>query len=92
MIQPPHEALSPVLIRNAEPSDLAALQRLAERDSSEVPRGELLIAEVDGDLHAAIPVDRGKAVADPFRPTAEVVRLLELRRAQLRALGGQAPR
>jgi hypothetical protein len=91
-MQPPHEALSPVLIRNADATDFAALHRLAERDSAHIPDGELLVAEVNGDIHAALSLARGRAIADPFRRTAEVVRLLELRRDQLRVLGGRQRR
>ena len=32
---------------------------------------------------AALPLGSGRAIADPFEPTAEIVALLELRRAQV---------
>ena len=32
---------------------------------------------------AALPLGSGRAIADPFEPTAEIVALLELRRAQI---------
>jgi hypothetical protein len=74
-------ALTPpnVLIRAARGSDGTALHRLAALDSSHVPEGELLVAESDGALVAAIEVETGSAIADPFRPTSDVVALLELR-------------
>jgi hypothetical protein len=66
-----------VLIRAARGSDGPALARLAELDSSVVPTGELLVAETDGELIAAL--GDGGSIADPFRRTAGVVELLRLR-------------
>ena len=74
-----------VLIRAARGSDGAALRRLAALDSARVPAGELLVAEADGALVAAHAPATGATIADPFRRTAEVVELLQLRGALLRA-------
>jgi hypothetical protein len=74
-----------VTIRRAFPDDEAAVARLATLDGASAPGGELLVADVAGELWAALPVDGGRAVADPFRPTAELVALLQTRAAQLRA-------
>ena len=56
--------------------------------SSRAARGRrlrvVLLAEIDGEVHAALPLDRGPAIADPFRPTVELVGMLKLRAAQLR--------
>ena len=68
-----------VLIRAARGSDGAALRNLAALDSSDVLAGRLLLAETDGDLVAAIDQESGVHIADPFRPTADVVALLKLR-------------
>jgi hypothetical protein len=68
-----------VVIRPASGSDDAALDRLAQLDSSHVPAGNLLVAEADGRLVAALAADTGDAIADPFRPTADVLDLLQLR-------------
>jgi hypothetical protein len=92
MIQPPHEALTTVIIRRMQPSDGQALGRLAARDSTGVPSGALLVAEVNGELRAAVPLDAGRPVADPFHRTAEIVRLLELRRAQIARVERQGRR
>jgi hypothetical protein len=73
-----------VLIRAARGSDGRALNRLAALDSARVPAGELLVAETDGALVAAHAPDTGATIADPFRHTADVVELLELRGALLR--------
>lgn len=71
-------------VRPHRSDDALALRRLAALDSAEVPSGALLVAEVRGELWAAVAVASGVAVADPFRPTAELVRLLRLRAEQLR--------
>src|SRR5215217_6875017 len=68
-----------VLIRAARGSDGPALERLAELDSARVPEGELLVAESGGRLVAALAPASGRRIADPFRRTADVVALLELR-------------
>ncbi|MDQ3609800.1 MAG: hypothetical protein M3459_13010 [Actinomycetota bacterium] len=73
-----------VTVRLAEAADHAVLERLAGRDSARAPTGEVLLAAVDGEVRAAISIDGATVVADPFRPTAELVELLYLRRAQLR--------
>jgi hypothetical protein len=73
-----------VTVRFATPHDGRALEHLAALDSGSAPVGAALVAEVDGELLAALPLGDGRAVADPCRPTAELVRLLELRAAQLR--------
>jgi hypothetical protein len=73
-----------VVIRAARGSDGPALRRLAELDSREVPTGEVLIAETDDELVAALSVETGERVADPFRRTADVVDLLAYRARGLR--------
>jgi hypothetical protein len=76
-------------IRYASDGDARDLARLAALDSSKVPAGALLVAEVDGELWAAVAIVRGPAIADPFRPSAPVVELL---RARARQLVGDLPR
>jgi hypothetical protein len=70
-----------IAIRPAGPSDAERLRWLAQRDSAGVPAGRLLVAEVGGAIQAAVAVDSGEAIADPFRPTAELVALLRMRAA-----------
>ena len=72
-----------VVIRAARGSDGPALRRLAELDSRPVPAGELLIAETDDEVVAALSLDTGERVADPFRRTADVVDLLAYRARRL---------
>jgi len=76
-----------VVIRAARGSDGPALERLAELDSQRPLAGDLLIGERGGELVAAFSPVTGRAIADPFRRTADVVALLELH-----ARGGEAPR
>jgi hypothetical protein len=71
-------------IRFARPADVEAIDRLAQLDSSRAPRGPVLVAEVGAELWAAISLDDHHAVADPFRPTGELVALLAERARQLR--------
>jgi hypothetical protein len=76
--------LEAVTLRFATPDDASALRRLAQLDTGSVPTGPTLIAEVDGVLTAAVPINGGEPVADPFLPTAGLVRLLKHRAAQMR--------
>ena len=76
-----------VTVRFATPGDAPALDRLAALDSGSVPAGTALVAEVDGEVLAALSLGDGTALADPFRPTPELLRLLDLRAAQLRGTG-----
>ncbi|MEA2321133.1 MAG: hypothetical protein QOD81_983 [Solirubrobacteraceae bacterium] len=77
-------------IRVADPDDAVALQRLAALDSRPLPPGRLLVAEVDGELWAAVSLQDARDIADPFRPSGELVLLLHERARQLAAAG--APR
>jgi hypothetical protein len=87
-------------IRRADSSDTSALFRLAALDSASPPSGEMLLAVVGDELWAAVEVDSGAAIADPFRPSGELVDLLRLQvsldrppvRPGRRALGRLLPR
>jgi hypothetical protein len=65
-------------IRRADSSDTGALARLAALDSAFPPTGDALLAEVGGEVWAAVEIDSGAAIADPFRPSGELVDLLRL--------------
>ena len=82
----------PVVIRRARDSDMPLLGDLAELDSAAALDGPVLVAVVDGDVWAAIGLDDGRVVADPFLPSRAAVELLRLRVEQLRATGGGSPR
>jgi len=86
-----HRASEQVTIRRAYPDDAAAIARLAALDSRRIPAGDMLVAEVAGELRAAVTTDGAAAVADPFHATAGLVRLLRIRAAQLEAAAAPAP-
>ena len=75
---------SEVTVRLADHTDSRALLELAALDSAQVPAGALVLAASDGEIVAAVPVDGGRPIADPFRGTAMLVEMLELRAAQMR--------
>jgi hypothetical protein len=75
--------MNTVTIRYATAADDVALDRLAQLDSSTVPAGPHLVAEVDGQLIAAVSARDGRAVADPFTRSGEAVTLLRQRARQL---------
>jgi hypothetical protein len=74
-----------VSLRLCSVHDDEALERLALLNGVPVPGGRFVVAEVDDELVAALPLRGGVPLADPFRPTAHLVPLLELRAAQLDA-------
>jgi hypothetical protein len=72
-------------LRNATFADAADLHRLARLDSKPYPpSGRLVVAVEDGAMVAAVAVESGEAIADPFRSTAPIVALLRLRAQALR--------
>jgi hypothetical protein len=74
-----------VCVRDAGHDDLAALKRLAQLDSTRLPTGPHVIAEVGGQMRAAYSLDEQRAIADPFHRTAELVELLRLHARQVDA-------
>jgi hypothetical protein len=72
-----------VTVRALRGRDIEPLRVLAALDGRHVPTGPVLVAEMDGELVAALPLDGGRAIADPFRRTADIVALLELRGRQI---------
>jgi hypothetical protein len=73
-----------VTIRPARPADAVALARLASLDSAtRAPQEPVLLAEVLGEVRAAISLYDGAVVANPFAATAPLVELLEARARQL---------
>jgi hypothetical protein len=71
------------VIRRSGADDAPALARLAALTGRRAPAAEALVAEADGVLLAALPLDGGDPLSDPFRPTADVAALLRLRAGQL---------
>src|SRR3954452_13409813 len=83
--------LDAVTIRSAGADDEATLRRLADLDSTRVPDGPVLMAEIGGQAGAAVSVASGDSFADPFVPTLELRRLLELRASQLHLSSTEEP-
>jgi hypothetical protein len=65
-----------VVLRPARPEDDADLIRLAALDSARPLPGPALVAERSGAIVAALCLSTGRAVADPFVPSAHLVALL----------------
>ena len=81
--------MSDITIRNATRSDESSLRLLAELDSQPQLIGDALIAEVCGRPVAALESRSGRAIADPFQPTAEVIELLKIRSHGARRRAGR---
>ena len=65
--------------------DEVALRRLAALDSRTLPKGSFLLAEINGELVAAAPLDvDADLLKDPFRRTANVRELLRLQAGHVR--------
>jgi hypothetical protein len=76
-----------VVIRYARPDEADALATLAKLDSSRAPRGDVIVADVQGELWAAVSLDDGHAVANPFRPSGELTFRLSERARELHGAG-----
>jgi hypothetical protein len=72
-----------ILIRISHEHDAPALARLAALDSAPLVSGTALVAEVDGVMRAALPMDGGRPIADPFATSAHLVELLRSHAAAL---------
>jgi hypothetical protein len=74
-----------VTIRYADSLDGCGLAALAALDSAATLKLPALVAEVEGELRAALSLIDAAVVADPFRPTLELIELLHTRAEQLAA-------
>jgi hypothetical protein len=79
-----------VVIRAARGSDGAVLDRLARLDSQRPLTGDITVVEEDGIIVAAVAGDR--AIADPFRPTADLVALLRIHAGRSQHVATARPR
>ena len=70
-----------ITIRQATTADAFALRRLAALDDRAALHGEVLVAEHAGEIRAALAIEDGRAVANPFAPTAKLVEMLRGYRA-----------
>jgi hypothetical protein len=78
-----------VVLRLAESDDAFALHMLAELDEEPAFNGEALLALVDGEAIAAISLEDGRVVSNPFVATSNAVALLKL---HAREMFGAKPR
>ena len=92
VLSPTIEAMFDVTFRISGPADDRALSRLAELDGARPPRGPAVIAEADSRIVAALPLGAGRAIADPFVPTADLVALLEVQKKGLLESRTDGPR
>ena len=72
-----------VALRLCRVADDETLERLAILEGRPAPAGRYVVAEVDGEVVAAVSLNSGSVLADPFRPTGHLLPLLELRASQL---------
>jgi hypothetical protein len=82
-LQPRAATAEPVALRLDRVHDREALTELAALEGRPLPPGPFVVAEVNGAVVAAMPLGTGAVLADPFRPTAEILPLLALRATQL---------
>jgi hypothetical protein len=82
--QAPSISRAGLTLRLATGADRAALARLAELEQAERPSEPVLLGVVLGRPVAALSLNDGSVIADPFVRTAELVELLRVRAGQLR--------
>jgi hypothetical protein len=63
-------------VRFAHADEAGTLRRLAELDDAPELAGEILVATIDADVVAALSLDDGRVVANPFVFTSDTVELL----------------
>src|SRR4051812_23299589 len=73
------------VIRLAGDADEAQLERIAQLDSAAPLEHPILIGEIDGRVAAAIDLDSGRAIADPFVRSSNLLAHLRVRAAGLEA-------
>ena len=79
-----------IVIRSASPADETAIDVLRTIDGGRRrPKGQIMVAEVDGRLRAAVG-SNGASISDPFWPSAELVSMLSVTTESVKA--HRAPR
>jgi hypothetical protein len=82
-VHPPQPVRTAIELRLSACRD--ELERLAALSERTLKGGDWIVADVDGVPVAAVSVEDGTTVYDPFRPTSQAVSLLQLRRKQVLA-------
>lgn len=72
-----------ITIRRARENDADALARLAVLDSQAPLTGAVILAEEGDSVRAAVSLNDGAVIADPFHRTLSLVELLRLRAGRL---------
>jgi hypothetical protein len=72
----------PITITHSTDADIPSVWRLAALDDRRPPHGPALLAYVGGELRAAVGLLDGRAVADPFHHTSDLVEILRLEARQ----------
>ena len=72
-----------VLVRRATARDAARLRTLALLDDRRLGEGPFLVAELTGEVLAAMSLSTGRIVADPFRRTRDAEDLMRVRARQI---------
>ena len=72
-----------VALRLAQPDESAIVRGLAALEDAPALSGPVLLAVVDGEAVAALSLDDGRIVANPFLHTEAAVGLLQLRARHL---------
>ena len=88
----PSQDLQTVSLRLARPEDTGALHVLAELDEEPELSGDAIVAFADGEAVAALSLDDGRVVSNPFVPTRDAVTLLRIRARHLRDRAPRQPR
>jgi hypothetical protein len=84
--------MTPLVLRPATSVDADALERLAALDSARPLEGDVLLAYAAGDVRAAVSLETGRSVADPFYPSLELVQLLQAAMGERRGHGERSRR
>src|SRR3954451_11634008 len=74
------------VLRLANEADAPDLTRLAALDSQAPLTGSILIGELHGEPAAALSLTDDRVIADPFRPTAQLLAAMRRRAGGLRAV------
>ena len=84
-IEPAELPEDAVLVRRATARDATRIRTLAQLDDCRLCEGPYLVAELTGELVAAMSLSTKQVVADPFRRTSDAGDLLRMRAAQIAA-------
>lgn len=82
-LQPPQPVRAAIQLRLSACRD--ELERLAALSERRIGGGDWIVADVNGVPVAAVSLDTGSTVYDPFKATSQAVSLLKLRRKQVLA-------